>query len=170
VSHPLLKAAYLCLGRAWPRALSFDELVGEARRELDGAGAGQAGADEQVLVEAMHVLACSGEVILLRWRPPLTRTVSERPLASLFARRQSEAETLVTNLLHQSVRLENEDACRILQRLDGTRTISELVDVICRDRSARSSEADAAPADPAVVAENLATFLKTASKLGLLVA
>ena len=70
VSHPVLKAAYLCLGRAWPRALTFDELLEEANRLLDPAGQIFVGKDDiQILVEAMYVLACSGEVSFQVSRP-----------------------------------------------------------------------------------------------------
>jgi SAM-dependent methyltransferase len=171
VSHPLLKSAYLCLGRAWPRALSFDELLEEASARLGPACFEPGEAEVPILLEAMYVLACSGEVSFLISRPVLTRSISDRPLASLLARKQSEGDTLLTNLLHQSVRLEDEKACRILQLLDGTRTFGELVTEICRHRSLDGSVAEdpSQAADPEAVSANLGRFLNTASKLGLLV-
>jgi SAM-dependent methyltransferase len=172
VSHPVLKSAYLCLGRAWPRALSFDELLEEATRRLDPANTKSPGEEDiQILVEAMYVLACSGEVSFQVSRPGLTTTISDRPLASLLARKQSESDTLVTNLLHQSVRLEDEQACRILQLLDGTRSVEQLVAEISRLGSTiESREADLShESDPVLVSNTLKRFLATASKLGLLV-
>ncbi|MEA2838600.1 MAG: hypothetical protein QOD89_3150 [Bradyrhizobium sp.] len=172
VSHPLLKSAYLCLGRAWPRALSFDELLEQASRQLDPANTrGPAANDIQLLVEAMYVLACSGEVTFQVSRPNLTTTISDRPLASLLARKQSESDTLVTNLLHQSVRLEDEQACRILQLLDGTRSFEQLVARISQlDSIAGSAEAGSSQErDQGVVPDMLKKFLKTAGRLGLLV-
>jgi hypothetical protein len=172
VSHPLLKSAYLCLGRAWPRALTFDELLEEASRRLDPPSTGMpAQEDIQILVEAMYVLACSGEVSFQVSRPSLTTMISDRPLASLLARKQSESDTLVTNLLHQSVRLEDEKACRILQLLDGRRTFDELVTEIGRQRSFEESVAQvpSQAVDPEAASANLGRFLSTASKLGLLI-
>jgi SAM-dependent methyltransferase len=172
VSHPILKAAYLCLGRAWPRALTSDELVAEATRLLDSERT-QAPSNEetQILVEAMYVLACSGEVTFQVSRPSLTTTISAQPLASPLARKQSESDTLVTNLLHQSVRLEDEQACRILQLLDGTQTFEQLVSEICRERTAiEPREADLPQeSDRVLVSATLKRFLETASKLGLLI-
>jgi SAM-dependent methyltransferase len=171
VSHPLLKSAYLCLGRAWPHALTFDELLERAKRELEAADArATSHEDVQMLVEAMFVLALSGEVSFLVSRPNLTRAISDRPLASQLARKQSENDTLVTNLLHQAVRLEDEKACRMLQLLDGTRTFEELVAEICRQHSLNEA-AEGAPiqaTDAAVVSGDLKRFLNAASRLGLL--
>jgi SAM-dependent methyltransferase len=172
VSHPILKAAYLCLGRAWPHALTLDELVEDAIRLLDPERKQSPGNEEtQILVEAMYVLACSGEVTFQVSRPSLTTTISDRPLASPVARRQSESDTLVTNLLHQSVRLEDEQACRILQLLDGTRSFDELVAAICQQRSPNASLESQTPpqSDPITVSAMLKKFLSIASKLGLLV-
>jgi SAM-dependent methyltransferase len=171
VSHPVLKSAYLCLGRAWPRALSFDELLEQAGRQLDSANTTMPEDDIRILAEAMYVLACSGEVSFQVSRPAMTTTITDRPLASLLARKQSESDTLVTNLLHQSVRLEDEQACRILQLLDGTRNFEQLVAEICRWRPAAGpGEADP-PREPdhLAVSGTLTMFLKKASKLGLLV-
>jgi SAM-dependent methyltransferase len=172
VSHPVLKSAYLCLGQAWPRALSFDELLEEATRRLDPANPKSPGEEDiQVLLEAMYVLACSGEVSFQVSRPGLTTAISDRPLASLLARKQSESDTLVTNLLHQSVRLEDAQACRILQLLDGTRSIEQLIAEISRPGSTiESRDADLSrEPDHDLVSNTLTRFLKTASKLGLLV-
>lgn len=172
VSHPMLKSAYLCLGRAWPRALTFDELLEEASRQLDPAGIASPGSEEvQILIEAMYILACSGEVTFQVSRPNLTTSISDRPLASPLARKQSEGDTLVTNLLHQSVRLENQQACRVLQLLDGIHGFDELVAKICQQRSSSATlEGDSSrDCDPITVSAMLAKFLKTASKLGLLV-
>jgi SAM-dependent methyltransferase len=172
VSHPLLKSAYLCLGRTWPRALSFDELLEQASRQLDPANTKLPAANDiQMLVEAMYVLACSGEVTFQVSRPSLTTTISDRPLASLLARKQSESDTLVTNLLHQSVRLEDEQACRILQLLDGTRSFEQLTAEVGRERPAIESDEQKLRDEPdhVFVSNMLKRFLKTASKLGLLI-
>lgn len=173
VSHPLLKSAYLCLGRAWPRALTFDELLDAACEELGGAkGTPAREEDVQTLVEAMYVLACSGEVSFQVPRPGLTTTISDRPLASFLARKQSESDTLLTNLLHQSVRLEGDEERRIFQLLDGTRGFDELVAEISRQQptihSPGSDLLRKTDRDRDVPA-TLKNFLKIASKLGLLV-
>lgn len=169
VSHPLLKAAYLCLGRAWPATLTFDELVGEARRQLDATGAQAPSAEDvQLLLEAMFVLACSGEVSFFLSRPAVARSVSDRPLACPVARRQSESDMMVTNMLHQTVRLEDDRGCRILRLLDGTRSFDELVAEI-RRADASGADGETSQQDPETVAASLHQFLRTAARLGLLI-
>ncbi|MBR1232077.1 methyltransferase regulatory domain-containing protein [Bradyrhizobium sp. AUGA SZCCT0182] len=173
VSHPLLKSAYLCLGRAWPSTLTLDQLVEEAGRQLEIAHAGLPSTqDVQLLVEAMFVLACSGEVNFFLSRPNVARIVSDRPLASPVARRQSESETMVTNMLHQTVRLEDQRGCEILQLLDGSRGFDELVDLICRDCARLEHNDDPQQTlqpDREAVSRRLHQFLQTAAKLGLLI-
>lgn len=167
VSHPLLKSAYLTLGRAWPSTLTFDELVDEASRQLHPQL--PSAEDVRLLVEAMFVLACSGEVGFFRSCPKLTRYVSDRPSASPVARRQSETDAMVTNLLHQTVRLEDERGCEILQLLDGSRSFDELVEEILRRNARDGNRETCSCVDSATVRESLHRFLQTAAKLGLLV-
>ena len=124
--------------------------------------------DVQLLVEAMFVLACSGEVNFFLSRPNVARIVSGRPLSSPVARRQSESDTMVTNILHQTVRLEDQRGCEILQLLDGSRSFDELVDVICRD-CARLEYGETLQTDREAVSRRLHQFLQTAAKLGLLI-
>jgi hypothetical protein len=117
----------------------------------------------------MYVLVCSGEVTFQVSRANLMTSISDRPQASLLARKQSESDTLVTNPLHQSVRLDNEQGCRILQLLDGTRSFDELVAEICRQRSTSTPLEESGEGDRVAVSAELKKFLNTASKLGLLV-
>jgi SAM-dependent methyltransferase len=169
VSHPLLKAAYLCLGQAWPSTLTFQELVVEASRRLEAAGSQPPSTEDvQLLVEAMFVLACSGEVSFFLSRPAVARFAGDRPLASPVARRQSESDTMVTNMLHQTVRLEDDRGARILRLLDGSRSFDELVDQICREDAGRAGAQPPPQVDPEAVAGSLRQFLQTAARLGLL--
>ncbi|MET3277787.1 hypothetical protein [Bradyrhizobium diazoefficiens] len=173
VTNPLLKAAYLCLGRAWPRALSFGEL-------LDGAGALLGGRHtddaEKVLTEAMFILACSGEVSFLLSRPFLLKEATEYPQASLLARRQAQTGPLVTNLLHQTVQLEDDRTRDFLQLLDGARTIDQITAEMTEKfgPTIQVDQKDSAgkPADPLLLStrESVQRSLAMVGKLGLLVA
>jgi methyltransferase-like protein/trans-aconitate methyltransferase len=173
VTNSLLKAAHLCLGRAWPRALSFDELLDGARALLGG---GQADDDQKALTEAMFILACSGEVSFLLSRPFLLTEATEHPQASLLARKQAQTGPLVTNLLHQTVQLEDDRTRDFLQLLDGTRTIDQItaemtekfgptIQVGQKDRARK-------PAEPLLLStrESVQRSLAMVGKLGLLIA
>jgi methyltransferase-like protein/trans-aconitate methyltransferase len=123
VTDPLLKAAHLCLGRAWPRALSFDELLDGAHALLEGRRTDE---PRRVLAEALFILASSGEIAMLSSPSYIAPEVMERPQASVLARTQAQTGSQVTNLLHQTVQLEDDRTRYFLQLLDGSRTIDEI--------------------------------------------
>jgi methyltransferase-like protein/trans-aconitate methyltransferase len=173
VTNPLLKAAHLCLGRAWPQALSFGELLDGARALLGGRRADD---DQQTLTEAMYILCRSGEVSFLVSPPFLVKAVTDRPQASLLARRQAETSQLVTNLLHQTVRLEDDRTRHFLHLLDGTRTVEQIITEMTEKfgqttRVERTDDANQ-PAEPLLLStrDGVARSLAMVGKLGLLVA
>jgi methyltransferase-like protein/trans-aconitate methyltransferase len=173
VSKPLLKAAYLCLGKTWPQALSFSELLGQSRALLGPESGSESNNDDaQLLTEAMFVLACSGEVSFMLSPPFLVRNISDRPQASLLARKQAENGTLVTNLLHRPVRLEDDNARHFLQLLDGTRTVEQIVADMARILAHAPHAADGKTAGALQPSpqDSVERSLKVISKLGLLVA
>lgn len=172
VSKPLLKAAYCTLGKAWPQALSFTELVDRSRDLLKGTPVSDD--DVQTLTEAMHVLACSGEVSFRINRPFVMKAISDRPEASLLARKQSESGTLVTNVLHQAVRLKDDRTRKFLQLLDGTRTvrqvIAEMTKIFGETAEVDSDELPPPGGTPVLsTSDGVERSLKVVSKLGLLV-
>ncbi len=173
VSKPLLKAAYYALGKAWPQALSFTELLERCRALLKGS-ISVSDDDVQTLVEAMHVLACSGEVSFRINRPFVMKAISDRPEASPLARKQSESGTLVTNVLHQAVRLKDDRTRSFLQLLDGTRTVAQIIAEMTRlfGETAEVEEDEAPPPGGTPVlstSDGVERSLKVVSKLGLLV-
>jgi methyltransferase-like protein len=173
VTNPLLKAAHLCLGRAWPRALSFDELLDGARALLGGR---QADDDQKAMTEAMFILACSGEISFLLSPPFLLTEASEHPQASLLARKQAQTGPLVTNLLHQTVQLEDDRTRDFLQLLDGARSIEQITAEMTErfGPTIRINQKDKAgqPAEPLLLSteEGVRRSLAVVGKLGLLVA
>ncbi|MCP1851244.1 MULTISPECIES: class I SAM-dependent methyltransferase [unclassified Bradyrhizobium] len=173
VTNPLLKAAHLCLGRAWPRALSFTELLDGARTLLEGR---QTADDQRILTEALYILACSGEVSFLKSRPFLVKEVTDCPQASLLARRQAQSGPLVTNLLHQTVQLEDDRTRHFLQLLDGSRTIeqitAEMTEIFGPTIQVKQLDDAGQPAEPLLLStrQSVDRSLATVGKLGLLVA
>ncbi|MHC2336571.1 methyltransferase regulatory domain-containing protein [Bradyrhizobium sp. USDA 4454] len=173
VSNSLLKAAHLCLGRAWPRALSFSELLDGARTLLEGR---QTGDDQRLLTEALYILACSGEISFLKSRPFLVKEVTDRPQASLLARRQAQTGSLVTNLLHQTVQLDDDRTRHFLQLLDGSRTLeqiaAEMTETFGPAIEVKQMDDAGRPAEPLLLStrQGVDRSLATVGKLGLLVA
>jgi methyltransferase-like protein/2-polyprenyl-3-methyl-5-hydroxy-6-metoxy-1,4-benzoquinol methylase len=143
-TDPLFKTACLSLGQAWPSTMAFNEVVDEAFARLNQATDAvprTEGAVENLTIQLSD--AARRGVINFRFdRTDVVTTISERPEASPVARYQALNETLVTNLLHCLVVMENEMSRRFLTKIDGTRTIDELAAEMARlNREAMIPEA-----------------------------
>jgi methyltransferase-like protein len=117
---PLLQRALTILGKSWPQAVRFEDLVDRARRAL--APSRPVAADRLRLGDVL-LRAAAGSLVELHVHPPrLARRAGERPVASPLARRQAaHGEEIVTSLRHRNVRVEDPLAAHLLTRLDGTR-------------------------------------------------
>lgn len=127
VSAPLAKAAFHCLGDAWPHSLTFGELIEGTFARLESAR--QTERSEAAVADLCTLLADAvrrGEIVFRIDRPDIVLVVNERPEASHVARLQSEAGEIVTNLLHSMVVIGNAMSREFFTRVDGTRTIEEL--------------------------------------------
>jgi methyltransferase-like protein/SAM-dependent methyltransferase len=113
---PLVKCALTALFDSWPRSLTLDELWTEVQArfgpDFDG--------DRPMLADVLLKLHRGNLVALHVCEPPLVCAVSERPVASVVARYQAEAEIKICNLRHRVVRLDDFDSLMI-RLLDGTR-------------------------------------------------
>jgi methyltransferase-like protein len=168
VNEPLLKAAHLCLGEVWPDALSFEELLRRSQALLPGRKAAEE--DEQMLMEAMYVLTSSGIAAFTAWPPAVTTEISSRPKVSALVREQAQSGPIVTNQLHQAVRLEDETVRRFVQLLDGTRTVEAIVLEMSMESKPSTAEVNSAETkDGSSVREEVERSLRVVSKLALLV-
>lgn len=168
IDHGLSKAALLHLGKMWPQAVGFSDLLDSANVLLGGAAA-PAGTERQADIEALMTmlfrLAGAGPVTLHLYPPRLSTAVGERPQASLLARYQAAAGPTVTNLRHTVVLMEDEIVRRLLLLADGTRGIDEIV----RDLNA-AAPADAEAKRPELTRREVDQNLALVARLGLLIA
>jgi methyltransferase-like protein/protein-L-isoaspartate O-methyltransferase len=169
VNEPLLKAAHLCLGEVWPEALTFEELLRRSQELLQDRKA--ADQDAQMLMEAMYVLTFSGAAVFTAWPPIVTTEISSRPEVSALVRQQAQSSPIVTNQLHQAVRLEDEKVRRFVQLLDGTRTVDAIVREMSQVLESTPSLEEGSPETKSnsSVREEVERSLRVVSKLGLLV-
>jgi SAM-dependent methyltransferase len=124
---PLAKAAFLCLGDAWPHSLTFDELAERTFARLGPAG--QTERSEATIGDLCTLVAGAarrGEIVFRFDRPHIVSVVNELPEVSPVARAQAQAGETVTNLLHSSVFVGNTMSRQLFASIDGTRTIDEL--------------------------------------------
>jgi methyltransferase-like protein len=167
--HRLSRAVLRILGTCWPQSKGFVDVVKEALADL-GAAAEPIRANLEDETEALAKLvfrAFSAGQFQLRFSPGhLTTTISERPMASLLARKQAETGRVVTNLLHRSVSMKDDTVRQFLILVDGTRTVDQLVS----DLNAAVGHASEDDSMQAITREAVEDNLRLLAKLGLLVA
>ncbi|MBX9696394.1 MAG: hypothetical protein K2Z81_28660, partial [Cyanobacteria bacterium] len=127
---PLVKAAFLHMHETWPRATSFEELLIAARARLSSFSIQDAETAAQEEKSLARDLLLGYGINLVAFRSASDRfstALSNRPEAIATARLQVESSPKVTSLLHESVELDLIN-CRIVQLLDGTRELEEVVE------------------------------------------
>jgi methyltransferase-like protein len=124
-THAVAKAALVTMAAAWPRAISFDEL-------LTSTGA----RDEELLTDLLASLHNTAVISLHATPPRCTEIVSARPRATELARLQSQAGLLVTNQHRRVVMLDDAIAHFLLRQLDGRNTHADLLRLLDREVSA----------------------------------
>jgi len=168
--HPLSKYALAYLGDAWPRAVSFTELLDQSLARLgEAAHAIKARLDEEIVaLSTVLFQAYAARLLDLHLYPPtrLTTSVSERPEASRLAREQAKTAAVVTNLCHGRVALEGDLVRHFLLHLDGTRDLDQLVAELNAAPRATGDVAGDAPLTREIVERNLEML----ARRGLLVA
>ncbi len=127
VSHPPTKALLLALSETWPRPLAFDGLHARVTGLLGGE------IEDGLLADMLFSLYCGGFLDLHLLPPHCTEKVSERPQASLLARREAAQGPHVTSQHRRILRLDDELARLLLLHLDGTRDRAALRDVLARE-------------------------------------
>lgn len=177
---PLAKAALLALGAEWPLHLSWDELRQAASERLGIAGTPEVESaldDEARTLSEILLAACGSDLVRLHSQSPQFVTkVSERPVASPFARMQANHGCVVTNMFHKSVEIEDSLSVKLLQLLDGTRDHAALFDDLI---GFIAKKGDFARRDGAsindgreiqgIVSEALETNISKLARMGLLV-
>jgi methyltransferase-like protein len=129
--YPIVKAALVVLGEAWPRFLSLEDLCSQARTKLDGEAIANAAtrAEDRKQVEQALLKFCTiaSNLVEFRLRPlRVTTQPGPKPLARPLARWQAKSGRSATNLRHEFVNLD-EFGRQVLPRLDGRHTRPEIV-------------------------------------------
>ncbi len=110
-----------------------------------------------LLAEACY----AGTVDLYAYPPPLAAAAGERPTASAVVRWQAARQPSITNLRHETMRIDDPAALRLLVRLDGTRDHAALIDAFAAEFPA---------AERALADERLRSYLAGFALHGMLAA
>jgi methyltransferase-like protein len=121
-ASPLMKAALVALASVWPERLSLNEVREQvaARLELPLHSV-----PDELLTRVLMSAFGLRIVDLHAYMPRLTSRAGERPQTSPLLRLQARRGQVLTNLLHQAVKVEGQGE-RLLSLLDGQRTRTEL--------------------------------------------
>lgn len=167
--HPLTKAALQALAEAYPDSLDFGELFAAARARVRAAGSAHADARPHLLGELVRLYL--RQYLGVRPAPVrMARAPAARPCATPLARIQAAAGIgHVSTVHHEPMQLDDFALC-VLQRLDGTRTLAQLVEGLLADIRASRLRLDPMPdrtvlAD--VVTENCARLLGMFARHGV---
>jgi methyltransferase-like protein/cyclopropane fatty-acyl-phospholipid synthase-like methyltransferase len=178
--NPLIKAAMSALGEAWPKALSFADLLATARavcRPASSEPGAEVEVDAQVLGD-MLLRAYAGGVVEFHIHPPqFVLKVNEKPIASPLARLQSRMGVGVITLRHSNIAVEEALGRYLLQLLDGSRDRNELLNELVTAVESgliKVEWADPSTREPINIRKLLALemeqYLVKAARLALLVA
>lgn len=128
-SHPMLKAALLCLVNEFPGSILFESLVDRAREQLAKvkvAIADDRARDAHKLGTALLTVLTSCDAIEISALPAhFTLAPGARPLASPIARLQARFTDSITTLRHDTTLLD-EKARSVLTQLDGAHTTADI--------------------------------------------
>jgi methyltransferase-like protein/SAM-dependent methyltransferase len=156
---PLMKAAMTHLSRIWPESIAYNDL-------LAAAAEGEAIASDHSRQLATRLLHCytSGLVEFSLSPPRFVARVSDRPLASPYARRRAREGQKVVNMRLESIVL-TEPARLVLQHLDGQHDRAALVALVQASVEEQTSNETPTQAEQ-VVDQLLSSFARGALLVG----
>ena len=125
--NPLIKGALVALGKAWPKALPFDDLLETAQSSCGSNSSAVDNSDALTLGELL-LRAYAGGIVEFNLVPPrLVTFAAEKPIASPLARLLSRESPDVVNLRHFNIRVEDFMSRFLLPLLDGEHDRGNLV-------------------------------------------
>lgn len=129
--HPVSKAAIQHLINIWPRTCTFAELLSAARQRLKLTNQDSASANTDIKMLASNLLngfTHSDQLIAFTvFEPDFVDQISQRPVASAWARRQARQRATVTTLRHGRYVLEPYEQF-LLPLLDGRYDVPMLIE------------------------------------------
>ncbi len=126
-ANPLNKAAMLYLAQIWPNAVTYEQLLREARKRAQSSASEDS--DARMLGDTI-LKSLSVDLVELHINPPrFVNEVGECPVASDVSRLQASTEERVTNQRHEAIEIDGFKRA-ILPYLDGRHNRSELLQVV----------------------------------------
>lgn len=121
LNHPLTKTFLYYLGTIWPRSVSFDELIENASKQLNGDQAALSAESIDFATNLLFELFKHNFVELYVYQPGFIGQISDKPKVSEYARFQAQTRTVVTGLNGSALRVEDDFVRTVIFLLDGTK-------------------------------------------------
>lgn len=174
VGHPLAKAALVTLKERYPEAVPFAELAPSAMQRVRAAGNAAAAEDTNGLLTELFLLFTHQAVGMTPLQRRLPNIVGERPCAHRLARAQATGGIGHLATARHSTILLDAFTTRLVEYLDGTRSVPELVKQLSDDlQEGRIVLPNLKPATPAQLAgqveANVQRSLRLFAQQGILV-
>jgi methyltransferase-like protein/SAM-dependent methyltransferase len=138
-SHPLAKTALALLGRIWPRALHFEQLLLRTRAALELPPSQDEAEQTREALKLGDVLLRTYAGGLVEFHVHPARFASQpgpRPMVSALVRLQAAEGDTITTPSHATVHLADDLVREILKLLDGTRDLATVVgEIVARIES-----------------------------------
>ncbi len=129
IDHQLTKAVLVYMESIGSHPIGFDELIEKAIELLQTHGFDCHGIEKEIEFTAFSLfqIYTLDSVRFHLNKPKVIDSVSEKPLASKFARWQLTKGRRVTNFIGSNLNFADDLACSLLALLDGTRTREDLL-------------------------------------------
>ena len=143
---PLMKAAMVCLAESWPMPMRFEELLAAAKSRLEGAtpSAEVSGASVEGLPTRILNCFTSGLMEFSMSPPCFTTKISEKPVASPYARLRARTDEKLVNYRLEPL-LMRDPSRLILRHLDGEHDMAALVAILVQWLKAQPLPANGQP-------------------------
>lgn len=134
--EPIAKTAFVILREHWPGNLPFSELLDKSRNRIAAEGPRMPSTsrtvDAEALANSLMTCVANGIAHLSSRRYPCAIEVGETPSASRLSRFQAETGEVVTNLRHETVRIQDWHR-PLLAELDGRKSREDLATRLSTD-------------------------------------
>ncbi|MDM8565530.1 class I SAM-dependent methyltransferase [Candidatus Halobeggiatoa sp. HSG11] len=125
-SKLIVQAALRYLGKEWPRAVAFDELLEQARQDTNSNST----TDQETITNALLIGYSKGIIELHSQSTAIVTTVSEYPQASSIASWQAKQTSKITNLRSEWLIMQNVVCLHLLPYLDGRHSHADLLNLL----------------------------------------
>jgi hypothetical protein len=161
--HPVSKAAFSAIGKAWPARYDFATLTNVVMKETGGP----VEAVEEVLEKVLWEALTTGLIDAWPDAGNFVSVASEKPRACPLVRRMLELGDSIVTRLHSTVAIGDAAGKRLISLLDGTRDREALIKEMANSDVLKEQEPDPVKRQ-ALAKSNVITGLEQLAKLTLL--